>query len=170
MSLKPYLFAALFAVSTVAHAEEVNLGASGKAAVQMAEVNGEFVLSIRLPAGNIQKIKEEFVPFEMEGAPAAIAILDLNGDGVEEFVVRAMIPPQSGALYVYTYSVKEKKFVPMVTGKEADDTFLPVDAVAPVAVDRTGHVKARIAIRTEMSEHSEDREYNFVKGKFKRVR
>jgi hypothetical protein len=172
MSLKFSFLAILLLSSSVAQAgEAINLGAAGKAEITMQEEgNGEYVLSIHLPAGNTQKIRDEFVPFEMDGSPAAIAILDLDGDGVEEFVVRAMIPPQSGGLYVFRYSVKEKKFVPMVTGKEADDTFLSVDAVAPVRIDREGHVKARIAIRNEMGEKTEDREYNFVKGKFKRVR
>lgn len=169
MSLKIALMLVAFSLS--AHAEEIlNLGAEGRAAVDMQDVNGEFVLTVRLPNGRPQKIREEFVPFEFEDSQAAIGIADFDGDGTEEFVVRAMIPPQSGALYIYRYSSKEKKFVPMVTGKSADDTFLPVDAVAPVRINRDGTVTARIIERTEFGESTVDRRYRLVRGKFKRLK
>jgi hypothetical protein len=71
---------------------------------------------------------------------------------------------------VFHFSVKEKKFVAMQTGAEADDTFLPVDAVAPVRVERDGRVLARIIVRDENGERAEDREFKFTGGKFKRAR
>ena len=170
MSLKTLLAVAL-AVSTPAFAaENINLGANGKAAVAMQEAHGEYVLQIKLPSGKVQKINDEFVPFDFEGQAAAIAIFDLDHDGSEDIVVRAMIPPQSGGLYVYRYSAKEKKFVALQTGDEADDTYLPVDAVAPVRVERDGRVLARIIVRDENGERTEDREFKFKGGKFKRSR
>src|SRR5687768_2834618 len=106
MPLNRILFAALLFVSASAFAgEPVDLGNAGKAEVAMQDAtNGQYIVTIRLPSGNTQKIRDEFVPFEVEGAAAAIAIMDLTGDGAEELVLRAMIPPQSGALYVYQYS------------------------------------------------------------------
>lgn len=169
MSLKLWLIATLLFVTTPAQAEELNLGENGKASVNMRESQGQYVLSVRLPSGNSQKIEEDFVPFDYEGHQAAIAIQDFNGDGSEDFAVRVMFSPISGGLYIYQYSAKEKKFVPMIVGKSADTDYLPVDSVGAVRMDRRGRVMTRITERGEFSDKVRDRTYNFVNGKFKRV-
>lgn len=170
MSLKTLLALFLMVSAPAFAAENINLGPNGKAAVAMQEVRGEYVLQFKLPNGKVQKINDEFVPFDFEGQAAAIAIFDFDHDGSEDVVVRAMIPPQSGGLYIYRYSAEKKKFVALQTGEEADDTYLPVDAVAPVRVERDGRVLVRVIVRDENGERAEDREFKFKGGKFKRTR
>ena len=171
MSLKIMMALALLASPVAMAADEtINLGRAGRATVSLEDNNGEYTLSIRLPSGGVQKIREEFAPFDFEGTESIIAMNDFDRDGADELVVRAMIPPHSGGLFVYRYSAKEKKFVAMNTGREARDTFLPVDAVAPLRVDRSGKVIARVLKRGENGESTEDREYMLENGKFRRVR
>lgn len=166
-------FALLMTIPSLAHAvERLTLGKNGEAALEMSTDNnsGETTVKVRLPSGKSQKLTDQFVPFDFEGTTAAIAIVDLDNDGSEEFVLRGMIPPISGGLYLYRYNDKAKKFVPVVTGADAEDDYLPVDAVAPVRFDRSGRVHVRVIVRGQERQATEDREFKYVNGKFKRVR
>lgn len=140
------------ALAPAAEAHAVILGDRGKAEVSLNDRDGA-TLSIRLPGGKTQKeaeLGDEFVPFYFESKrPSEIVAVDFDGDGVEEFVVRASIPPIDGALMIYYWDSPAKRFKPYTY--EGDD-YLPVDATAPVKVSASGRIQARVLLYGEGDE------------------
>lgn len=51
--------------------------------------------------------------FTLDGKPASLALRDLTGDGVPEAVTAAFYGPRASGLFIFTYDVAAKKFVPV---------------------------------------------------------
>lgn len=159
------IFLALCALIPAASAsakepQTVDLGKAGKAAVVLDESDGASLV-IQLPNGKIQSeqgIGDEFVPLQFNGKKVFLAAVDFDGDGVQEFVVRATIPPISGILFVYRWSPKEQKFLPL---RFAEDEFLPVDIAAPVTVSK-GEIKAHVIVRSTENEEFKVKESSWT--------
>lgn len=61
-----------------------------------------------------EELGSEERPFTLEGKPTSLALRDLTGDGVPEAVTAAFYGPRASGLYVFTYDVATKKFVPVL--------------------------------------------------------
>jgi len=51
--------------------------------------------------------------FTLNGSAMSLAIRDMTGDGVPEVVTAAFYGPRASGLFVFTYDVASKKFVPV---------------------------------------------------------
>jgi hypothetical protein len=120
---------------------------AGQTARVTASVAGEGVLlEIALPDGRSQsfpKLGLELVAIDGKGGAGLIA-RDLNGDGVDELLVRGSVPPERGALLVFRWDRIVGEFVPVDFTNDRDQTtkYLVVDASLPVAIDGNGNIEA----------------------------
>jgi hypothetical protein len=123
------------------------IGAGQTARVTAAPVAGEGVLlEIALPDGRSQsfpKLGLELVSIDGKGGAGLIA-RDLNGDGVDELLVRGSVPPERGALLVFRWDRTVGEFAPVDFTNDRDQTtkYLLVDASLPVAIDGNGNIEA----------------------------
>ncbi len=155
---------ALIITSQAQAAETVNLGAAGRAGVTLEEGDDGASLSIVLPGGKVQEeagLGQEFVPMALEGRELKLIQIDLDKDGAEEFLVRGLVPPQAGAVFVYKFS--GGKFVLMPFGAEEQ---LMVDAAAPVRVGKDGKISADIVSKSSGKTKIEKLNWAFENGKF----
>lgn len=112
----------LFTTSAFA-SDTVKLGAAGSASVKsIVDEDGAYV-SVRTSSGE-QRIPEvdyfgkDFYTFHFNGKETDLAIFDVDGDGVQEFMVRTMATPMMSAVYIYKWDNEEKKFSPIPFGKK----------------------------------------------------
>ncbi len=140
------LVAALAASGTLAQGASVaaRIGAGQTVSVKAAPVDGEGVLlEFALPNGQAQsfpQLGEAMVP--IDGTPAGRGLLarDLNGDGVDEVLIRSSVPPDRGAMLVFRWDRTTGEYVPIEFTDDRDRTtkYLVVDPKEPVVLNGNG--------------------------------
>lgn len=166
MSLIRAAFYSLILLPAVAFAatESVDLGRAGRAGVSLEENDEGAALKIFLPGGKVQNeegLGQEFVPIMIEGKEHRLVQIDLDKDGAEEFCVRAIVPPASGAMFCYRFH--DGKFAALPFGAEE---FLVVDAAAPVRLGKDGKITADIVVKSSGNSKIEKLNWAFENGKF----
>jgi hypothetical protein len=125
------------------------IGAGQTATASARLVDGEGVLlEIALPGGGSQsfpQLGEALVPVNGKLGGAGLLARDLNGDGVDEIVIRGSVPPERGAVLVFQWDRAAGEFVPVSFTDDRDRTnkFLVVDAREPVILHGTGEIEAQ---------------------------
>jgi hypothetical protein len=112
-------------------------------------------LEIALPKGTqrFDGIGEQFLTIKSGGKDSIIVVADLNGDGIDEIVVRGSVTADASAVIVYRWDGDRGEYLP--TDFTADDDgegkpFLFVDAGSTVTIDRSGAIEVS-ATRTDQS-------------------
>jgi hypothetical protein len=127
----------------------VRIGAGQAATASARLVDGEGVLlEIALPGGGAQsfpQLGEALVPINGRPGGAGMLARDLNGDGVDEIVIRGSVPPERGAMLVFQWDRAAGEFVPVEFTDDRDRTnkFLVVDAKEPVILHGSGAIEAQ---------------------------
>ena len=117
------------------------LGAGQTASASAKPVDGEgMLLEIALPGGGAQSfpgLGEALVPIDGKPGGAGLLARDLNGDGLDEIIIRSSVPPERGAMLVFQWDRAANEFVPVEFTDDRDRTnkFLVVDAKEPVILD-----------------------------------
>ncbi len=112
-------------------------------------------LEIALPKGTqrFDGIGDQFLTMKSGGKDSVIVVADLNGDGIDEIVVRGSVTADASAVIVYRWDGDRGEYLP--ADFTADDQgegkpFLFVDADSTVTVDRSGAIEVN-ATRTDQS-------------------
>lgn len=114
------------------------IGAGRTATATAKPVDGEGVLlEIALPGGGAQSfpgLGQALVPIDGKPGGAGLLARDLNGDGVDEIIIRGAVPPERGAMLVFRWDSAAGEFVPVDFTDDRDRTnkFLVVDVREPV--------------------------------------
>jgi hypothetical protein len=125
------------------------IGAGQTARITAAPVSGEGVLlEIALPSGRSQSFPQlgtDLVAIDGKPGGAGLLVRDLNGDGVDEVLIRGAVPPERGALLVFRWDRMTGEYVPIEFTDDRDHTtkYLVVDATLPVAIDDKGNIEAQ---------------------------
>lgn len=123
------------------------VGAGQTAQATAAPVPGDGVLlEIALPGGRSQRFPQlgmELVPLSGKTGDQALVARDLNGDGVDELIIRGSVPPR-GALLVFRWDRTMGEFVPVEFTDDRDQTtkYLVVDFRLPVLIGEPGMIEA----------------------------
>lgn len=112
------------------------IGAGQTVQVRAAAGTDGVVLEFLLPDGQTQsfpQLGEALVPLDGRGGAALVA-RDLNGDGVDEVILRGSVPPDRGAMLAFRWSASAGEFVPISFTDDRDRTnpFAVVDPREPV--------------------------------------
>ena len=112
------------------------IGAGQTVQVRAAAGTDGVLLEFLLPDGRSQsfpQLGEALVPLDGRGGAALVA-RDLNGDGVDEVILRGSVPPDRGAMLAFRWSPSAGEFVPLTFTDDRDRTnpFAVVDATEPV--------------------------------------
>jgi hypothetical protein len=150
-----FLATALPAMSQSATAT-ARLGPGQTVAVTAVRATGEPArLEIALPKGvqRFEGIGEQFLTLKSGGKDSIIVVADLNGDGIDEIVVRGSVTADASAVIVYRWDGDRGEY--LATDFTADNQdegkpFLFVDADSTVSVDRAGVIEVK-ATRTDQS-------------------
>jgi hypothetical protein len=150
LSLAAMLLAGTIAPSSAQPTNvSARIGAGQTARITAASVSGEGVLlEIALPSGrsqNFPQLGTELVAIDGKPGGAGLVVRDLNGDGVDEILVRGAVPPERGALLVFRWDRTSGEFVPIEFTNDRDQTtkYLIVDASLPVEIDANGNIEAQ---------------------------
>lgn len=125
------------------------IGAGQTATAAAKVVNGEGVLlEIALPGGRSQSfpsLGEALVPIDGRPGGAGLLARDLNGDGIDEVIIRGSVPPERGAMLIFQWDRSAGEFVPVDFTDDRDRTnkFLVVDAKEPVILQGSGAIEAQ---------------------------
>jgi hypothetical protein len=125
------------------------IGAGQAATASARAVDGEGVLlEIALPGGGSQSfpsLGEALVPIDGRPGGAGLLARDLNGDGIDEIVIRGSVPPERGAMLIFQWDRSAGEFVPVDFTDDLDRTnkFLVVDAKEPVVLHGSGIIEAQ---------------------------
>ena len=125
------------------------IGAGQTASVSAKPVDGEgILLEIALPGGRSQSfpgLGEALVPIDGKPGGAGLLARDLDGDGIDEIVIRGSVPPERGAMLVFRRDAAAGEFVPLEFTDDRDRTnkFLVVDAKEPVILNGSGAIEAQ---------------------------
>jgi len=117
------------------------IGAGQTATASAKPVDGEGVLlEIALPGGGSQSfpgLGEALVAIDGKPGGAGLLARDLDGDGVDEIIIRGSVPPERGAMLVFRWDAAAGEFVPVEFTDDRDRTnkFLVVDGKEPVILD-----------------------------------
>jgi hypothetical protein len=137
----------LLAASTSSIAQNATatarLGPGQNVTVTAAKATGDSAsLEIALPKGaqRFDGIGEQFLSMKFGGRDSTLIITDLNGDGIDEIVVRGSVPPTASAIIVYKWDPQRGEYVPVEFTNDQDEEkpFLFADATSPVIVDKGG--------------------------------
>jgi hypothetical protein len=138
-------------IATAALAQSANatarIGAGQTARATAAAVSGEgILLQIALPDGRSQSFPQlgvDLVAIDGKAGPALLA-RDLNGDGVDEVIIRGAVPPDRGALLVFRWDRAAAEFIPIEFTNDRDQTtkYLVVDGILPVTIGENGGIEA----------------------------
>jgi hypothetical protein len=137
-SVLALLLAALAALPAAAQnaGATARIGAGQTAQVRASAGADGVLLEFLLPDGRSQsfpQLGQALVPFDGRGGAALVA-RDINGDGVDEVILRGSVPPDRGALLAFRWSASTGEFVPITFTDDRDRTnpFAVVDAKEPV--------------------------------------
>jgi hypothetical protein len=125
------------------------IGAGQAARITAAPVSGEGVLlEIALPDGRSQSFPQlgaELVAIDGKPGSAGLLARDLNGDGIDEILIRGSVPPERGALLVFRWERSAGEYVPIEFTNDRDQTtkYLVVDASLPVTIGENGAIEAQ---------------------------
>ncbi len=149
-----FLLAAAAPSSAQTATATARLGPGQTVTVTAAKTTGDNAsLEIALPKGaqRFDGIGEQFLSMRFGGRDSTLVITDLNGDGVDEIVVRGSVPPSSSAIIVYKWDGQRGEYVPAEFTNDQDEEkpFLFADAKSPVTVE-----KGAIEIRVERTDQS----------------
>jgi hypothetical protein len=105
------------------------------------------LLEFLLPNGRSQsfpQLGESLIPLDGKGGAGLVA-RDLNGDGVDEVLIRGLVPPDKGALLVFRWNQSAGEFVPLTFTDDRDRTnpFAVVDARQPVILHPSGEIEVQ---------------------------
>lgn len=128
-------------------AARIGAGQSAQATATVAPNDG-VLLEILLPGGGMQSFPQlglELVPLSGKAGSPALLARDLDGDGVDEIVIRGSVPPDRGAVLVFRWDRTAGEFVPVEFTNDRDETtkYLVVDLAGPVLIDETGMIEAQ---------------------------
>lgn len=142
------LLAALPATASAQNANATARIGAGQTVQAKAASTGEGVqLEFLLPDGRSQsfpQLGEALVPLDGR-AGAALVARDLNGDGVDEVIIRGSVPPERGAMLVFRWERTAGEFVPVTFTDDRDRTnpFAVVDAREPVILHPNGAIEVQ---------------------------
>lgn len=125
------------------------IGGGQTATATAKPVEGEGVLlEIALPGGGAQNfpgLGQALVAIDGKPNGAPLVARDLNGDGVDEIIIRGAVPPDRGAMLVFRWDGGAQEFVPVDFTDDRDRTnkFLVVDAREPVILNGSGVIEAQ---------------------------
>jgi hypothetical protein len=105
------------------------------------------LLEFLLPDGRSQsfpQLGETLVPLDGKGGAGLVA-RDLNGDGVDEVLIRGSVPPDKGALLAFRWNQSAGEYVPLTFTDDRDRTnpFAVVDARQPVILHPSGEIEVQ---------------------------
>jgi hypothetical protein len=132
------------------------LGPGQTATVTAVRATGEPArLEIALPQGTqrFDGIGEQFLTIKSGGKDTIIVIADLNGDGIDEIVVRGSVTADASAVIVYQWNGERREYLPVDFTADNEDEgkpFLFVGAGSTIAVDKTGAIEVSTT-RTDQS-------------------
>lgn len=121
------------------HKAQVQVAGMGLATVHVTESEEDGVEAIVKLKGqadqDFDSLGEELIPIELGGKGTHIAVVDLDKDGTDEFLVRATEQPNLGMLYTFRWNPGKKKFEPVIFEGEE---FISVDYGSPVKLSTKG--------------------------------
>lgn len=153
---RPFVLAAalfLFAATNPAFARVVTATArldAGRTATVNAVKEPDKVayLEIALPQGpqRIGFIGDQFMPIKAGGRDSLLVVADLDGDGVDEIIVRGSISPETGSIIVLRWNAESGQYLPgqFTNDRGEDKGFLFVNAASPVALDKNGSIEVKV--------------------------
>lgn len=136
------------AASSQSAAASARIGAGQVVHARAAPTPGEGVLlEFLLPNGQSQsfpQLGEQLVPIDGRSGPGLVA-RDLNGDGIDEVVIRGFVPPERGAVLVFRWERTVGEFVPVNFTDDRDRTnpFAVVDPREPVILHGDGTIEVQ---------------------------
>ena len=135
----------VFALATLPAAGQTasataRIGAGQTVQVRATPGTDGVLLEFLLPDGRSQsfpQLGQALVPLDGRGGAALVA-RDLNGDSVDEVILRGSVPPDRGAMLAFRWSPSAGEFVPITFTDDRDRTnpFAVVDAKEPVLLHR----------------------------------
>lgn len=140
-----FIAAALFALALPAVAQTISatarLGGGKSASVNAGKsTEGAAYLEVMLPEGTqkIEGLGDQFMPLKWNGRETALIAADINGDGVDEIIVRAAITSAASAILVYQWDAEQKQFFPVLFTDSQDESkpFLFADPGSGVSIDK----------------------------------
>ena len=151
-----FLLATMLPAAAQSATATARLGQGQTVTVTALRATGEPArLEIALPKGmqRFDGIGEQFLTMKSGGKDSVIVVADLNGDGIDEIVVRGSVTADASAVIVYRWDADRGEYLP--TDFTAEDEgegkpFLFVDAASTVTVDRSGTIEVG-ATRTDQS-------------------
>jgi hypothetical protein len=128
-------------------AARIGAGQSAQATASVVTNEG-VLLEIALPDGRAQSFAQlglEMVPLSGKQGDRALVARDLDGDGVDEILIRGSVPPKAGAVLVFRWDRAAGEFVPVEFTNDRDQTtkYLVVDLAAPVLIGPAGTIEAQ---------------------------
>ena len=109
---------------------------------------GAIRLEFALPGEKRQSFPNlgtELVSFSGKANDKALIAHDIDGDGIDEIFLRALVPPQTGAMVVFRWSPARGEYEPVEFTNDRDQKtkFLVVDPALPIAIDPAGMIEAQ---------------------------
>lgn len=153
---RPFVLAAalfLFAATNPVFAQNATVTArlgDGQTATVNAVKEPDKVayLEISLPKGpqRIDFIGEQLLPIKAGSRDNLLTVADLNGDGVDEIIVRGSISPETGSILVFRWNADSGQYLPVTfTNDQGEDkNFLFVDSSSPVTLDKNGSIEIKV--------------------------
>ncbi|HLL28928.1 MAG TPA: hypothetical protein VKT73_14925 [Xanthobacteraceae bacterium] len=151
-----FLLATALAAAAQSATATARLGPGQTATVTAVRATGEPArLEIALPKGTqrFDGIGEQFLTLKSGGKDSIIVIADLNGDGIDEIVVRGSVTSDASAVIVYQWDGDRGEYLPVdFTSDDQGEgkPFLFVEAAGSITVDRSGVIEVTTP-RTDQS-------------------
>jgi hypothetical protein len=103
---------------------------------------GGAYIEIALPEGpqKLEGLGEQFMPLKSGGREMTLVTADLNGDGIDEIVVRAQVTSTASAILVYQWNAEQKQYFPVqiTDSMDQDKPFLFADTASAVSDEKNG--------------------------------
>ena len=124
------------------------IGGGQTVKISAAPDAGVILLEFALPGEKKQSFPNlgtELVSFSGKPDDKALIALDIDGDGIDEIFLRALVPPQTGAMVVFRWNATLGEYEPVEFTNDRDQKtkFLVVDPVLPVSIEPAGMIEAQ---------------------------